>query len=202
MSIDNIKNQIRLILSQTDGIELENISTYNRFAANWDKIIKVFKTPGRNKAYELISASNPELIDGRELSEISDKEMNKLIKRVEIETHIHHWTIEQIQVQTQAVPVKSRHIQSAHIIRILGIYGLDDALETGKYFDNLVENIQGIFRKPEVKNLNESCLTVVPVWGPMEGAIGLQVNELETRDFAGILCHTADCRLCAIEVVY
>ena len=88
--------------------------------------------------------------------------------------------------------------EKAHIFVIRRFMGLRDADATGIIFDDHLEDLTAAFEGHET--LNDTCLTINPDWGPMESAVGLQLDTIEPRVFGNVLCHYAECRLCAIEV--
>jgi hypothetical protein len=87
--------------------------------------------------------------------------------------------------------------EKAHVFVIRRIMGLQDDKATGIVFDDHLEVLGDAFNGNET--LNETCRTINPDWGPMTDAVGLQIELVEIRMFGGILCHYAECRLCAIE---
>jgi hypothetical protein len=91
--------------------------------------------------------------------------------------------------------------EKAHIFVLQGIYSLNDADGSEKVFQNIIENVVEAF--DENQTLNDTCLSINPDWGPMDGAVGVQVDLVENRMFGKtkILCHFADCRLCALETI-
>lgn len=84
----------------------------------------------------------------------------------------------------------------AHVFVFRRIMGLKDGEATGILFDDNLEAIRAAFR--EEKTLNDTCRTIDPDWGPMDGAVGVQGDLIEPRMFGGVLCHYAELRLCAI----
>lgn len=86
--------------------------------------------------------------------------------------------------------------ETAHVFLVRRIMGLKDDQETGILFDDHLEEMRAAFR--DNKTLNGTCRTIDPDWGPMSGAVGLQGDVIETRTFAGVLCHYAELRLCVI----
>ena len=91
--------------------------------------------------------------------------------------------------------------ERAHIIRFAGVYGLDDSAGTEEMFQTQIEAMVDKFNEDDNENLGGVCLTTHPDWGPMDGAVGLQVDKIENRIFGTVLCHYAECRLCAVETV-
>ena len=84
----------------------------------------------------------------------------------------------------------------AHVFVFRRIMGMKDDQATGITFDDHLEDMRRAFRNNQT--LNGTCLTIDPDWGPMAGAIGLQGDVIEPRMFGNVLCHVAECRLCAI----
>lgn len=108
---------------------------------------------------------------------------------------IHGWTISRISTSRQSQSIGAA--ERAHIFRVRGVYGLDDSAGTEKTFQGVVNTLADAFDAD--LTLAGACLTLAPDWGPMQGQVGLQINEVDTRAFGTILCHHADCRLCATE---
>jgi hypothetical protein len=87
--------------------------------------------------------------------------------------------------------------EKAHIFLIRAIMGLRDDQATGILFDDQLTAIEENFE--EHIDLNGSCLTTIPDWGPMSGLAGVQIDLSEERMFGNVLCHYAELRLCALE---
>ncbi len=88
--------------------------------------------------------------------------------------------------------------ETCHIFVFRRVMGLQDDRATGILFDDHLEDFRAAFGGDET--LGGTCRTINPDWGPMEGAVGLQGDIIEPRMFGNVLCHLAECRLCAIEV--
>lgn len=89
-------------------------------------------------------------------------------------------------------------VQKAHIYVITGIYGLSDADNSESTFQGILDSVQSAFEADP--SLGGTCETINPEVGPMSGQYGLQVELIENRLFGSVLCHTAECKLCAIEI--
>jgi hypothetical protein len=76
-----------------------------------------------------------------------------------------------------------------HTFRLRGILGLDDSAATGKAFDDVVETVENAF--DDAITLNGKATSAGP----------LQVDAIEIRMFGSVLCHTAECRLPATEIL-
>lgn len=87
--------------------------------------------------------------------------------------------------------------ERAHIFLFRAIMGFQDDRATGILFDDLLTAIEEEFEGH--KNLNGSCLTTIPDWGPMAGLSGVQIELSEERMLGNVLCHYSEMRLCAIE---
>lgn len=90
--------------------------------------------------------------------------------------------------------------ERAHVFSIDSIYGLADASATEKTFQNLIEAQHAAFTAYEA-TWNLAGMTSHPDWGPMSGAVGLQIDLIDIRLFGDVLCHYAACRLCVVETV-
>jgi hypothetical protein len=109
----------------------------------------------------------------------------------------HAWTISRkTSVQRQ---VTTCQIERCHIFVVRGIYGLNDEAGTEITFQDLIENVSAAFNQDET--LGNTCATTHPDWGPMSGAVGLQIDEVGHRMFGNVLCHYAECRLGVIEIL-
>lgn len=83
-------------------------------------------------------------------------------------------------------------VRRVHTWRIHGFMGLDDADATGKTFEDLIEAIATAFRADPTlggvvlanKDLDDEF-----------GQVGIQVDQVDTVMFAGVLCHRARLRL-------
>lgn len=89
--------------------------------------------------------------------------------------------------------------ERAHIFALRGIRGLKDEDATEKMFQDHIEDIVSAFDADET--LGGACLSINPDWGPMSGATGLQITEVNNRVFGTVLCHFAEGRLCALETI-
>jgi len=87
--------------------------------------------------------------------------------------------------------------ERAHVFVIRLVYGLKDADDSESAFQALVDRVEAAVDADET--LNGSCETTQPDWGPMAGAIGLQIDLIDFRQFGKVLCHYAECRVCACE---
>lgn len=95
-------------------------------------------------------------------------------------------------------------IERAYIYTLRTIYAINDEDESDKTFRLLLESVSDAFL-PEhpangdgVWNLNGTCETIEPDWGPMAGEVGLSWAEPSPRLFGSVLCHYAQGKLCAI----
>lgn len=89
--------------------------------------------------------------------------------------------------------------ERAHVFVISRIMGLKDSASTGIVFDDHLEALGDAF--DDYETLNNTCLTINPDWGPMDGAVGLQIEIIEPRMYGQVLCHYAEGRLCVIEAI-
>jgi hypothetical protein len=87
--------------------------------------------------------------------------------------------------------------EKAHIFIIRRFLAIKDSEETGIVFDNHLEELADAF--DDYETLNDTCRTINPDWGPMEGSVGLQIEISEIRMVGTVLCHYAECKLCVIE---
>jgi len=108
---------------------------------------------------------------------------------------IHAWMISRVSTHRQAQSIGAA--ERAHVFRIRGVYGLDDSAATEKTFQGIANTVAEAFDAD--LTLSGACLTLAPDWGPMANQVGLQINDVDIRAFGNILCHHADCRLCATE---
>jgi hypothetical protein len=85
----------------------------------------------------------------------------------------------------------------AHVFKFIAILGLQDETASGIEFDNWLDAIEREFGNHD--DLNGTCSTCMPDFGPMAGQAGMQIILNEERMFGGVLCHYAEMRLCAME---
>lgn len=83
-------------------------------------------------------------------------------------------------------------------LKIIGIYGLNDSDGSELVFQSLVESICDAFRSDY--NLNGTCETTSPDFGPMAGVSGIQVQTVENRVFGNVLCHYCELGL-GVQVI-
>jgi hypothetical protein len=89
--------------------------------------------------------------------------------------------------------------EKAHVFVVRRFLAVKDSDETGIIFDDHLEVLADAFDGDDNETLNGTCRTINPDWGPMEGAIGLQIEISELRMVGTVLCHYAECKLCVIE---
>jgi hypothetical protein len=87
--------------------------------------------------------------------------------------------------------------EKAHVFVFRRFMAVKDSDETGIIFDDHLEELADAF--DDYETLNDTCRTINPDWGPMEGAVGLQIELSEIRMVGTVLCHYAECKLCVIE---
>jgi hypothetical protein len=92
-------------------------------------------------------------------------------------------------------------IEQAHVILFRGVYGLDDSAATEKTFQAQIDLMVAKFNLADNEDLGGACLTINPDWGPMDGAVGMQVDKIDHRVFGTVLCHYAEARMCCIETL-
>lgn len=89
----------------------------------------------------------------------------------------------------------------AHVFVLRRFTGLQDADATDISFDDVNELIADAFDTEAAEDLNGKCDTIHPDFGPMSGAAGIQLDISEPRMFGNVLCHYAEMRLCAVEII-
>lgn len=87
----------------------------------------------------------------------------------------------------------------AHVMTIRFYYGLRDDDASEHVLQQLLDDAGAAFDAKET--LNDTCDTIHPDWGPMDGAAGLVVDVIEPRMFGNVLCNFAEARLCALETL-
>lgn len=107
----------------------------------------------------------------------------------------HSWTITRRSTESKIISYNKKH--RAHIFSITGLYGLSDSDASEKIFHEIIEAVSDAFDNN--KKLNDSCETTWATWGSMSGIPGLTIERVEQRMFGNVLCHVAECKLCAIE---
>jgi hypothetical protein len=90
-------------------------------------------------------------------------------------------------------------VERAHVFVIRLVYGLQDSGDSEAIFQTLVDAVLDAVDADET--LGGSCETTHPDWGPMSGAVGLQIDTIEYRQFGTVLCHYAEGRICACETI-
>lgn len=89
-------------------------------------------------------------------------------------------------------------LERVHVWQIRCVMGLKDDQATGLVFDALLAGIEEAFDGNN--NLNGTCLTINPEWGPMSGIAGVQIDSIEEIMLAKtVLCHYAELHLCTVE---
>lgn len=88
-------------------------------------------------------------------------------------------------------------VERGNIFVIRMIYSLKDADDSETAFQTLIDLVEAAVDADET--LTGTCETTHPDWGPMAGAIGLQIDTIDFRQFGTVLCHYAECRICACE---
>ena len=84
-----------------------------------------------------------------------------------------------------------------HLIKITGIYGLDDVEETELTFQYLIEDIVDAFDPSDSddRNLSDNCFSIAPVENAPEGQGGIQVDTVGLLNVGGLLCHFCELSL-------
>jgi hypothetical protein len=113
------------------------------------------------------------------------------------EDRIHGWIVTRTRTAQRQTTMGA--VERAHVFLIRGVYGLKDDQATELTFQALVDSIVEKFTPDST--LDGACETTHPDWGPMANAAGLQADTVEHRMFGKVLCHYAECRLCAVERV-
>lgn len=90
-------------------------------------------------------------------------------------------------------------VEKGHVFVIRMVYGLNDASDSESTFQALIDSVEAAIDAD--LTLNNTCETTQPDWGPMAGAIGLQIDIIDFRQFGTVLCHYAECRVCACETI-
>lgn len=108
---------------------------------------------------------------------------------------IRGWTVSREATPTRQIT--GGEVEKAHVFVIRGILGLKDASATETQFQALLDSLQDAFLADD--RLGGACDTLSPDWGPLAGAVGLQISTVETRMFGSVLCHFGELRLCAVE---
>lgn len=112
---------------------------------------------------------------------------------------INGWVITRLQSRQNRMTQGEK--ERAHIYALRKYYGLNDADASELTFNSHIEAVVNAFNSEANESLNDTCLTINPDWGPMSGAVGLQVEIIDMRMFGSVLCHFADCRLGVIETI-
>lgn len=112
---------------------------------------------------------------------------------------INGWTFS--RAQTVQRKESLGEIEKAHILRFRGYCGVRDRDASEIVFQGVIDSLIDRFNEADAENLDGACLTTYPDWGPMDGAVGLQMDMVEPRKFGAVLCHYAEGRLCALETV-
>jgi len=107
------------------------------------------------------------------------------------EDRILGWEISRRSVGEKQAVIKagSQAHEDDHLFIIRGYMAVNDASETEKTFNQLIENIRTAFR--ENKNLNGAC----------ERHGRIQAPIIEFRTFGGVLCHYTELNLTVYERV-
>jgi len=95
--------------------------------------------------------------------------------------------------------VRTGQKDRCHIFVIRMIYGVQDSANSEAAFQAMVDKAIEAFDADET--LGGTCNTINLDWGPMAGAVGLQVDVVEIRKFGTVMCHVMEGRLCAEEYV-
>lgn len=76
---------------------------------------------------------------------------------------------------------------------------LVDADQSEILVTDLIQTVRAAFRANDT--LNGSAFTTTPTAGPMQRAVGLQLDALEVVTLGGVLCHEARLRLGVEELI-
>jgi len=116
-------------------------------------------------------------------------------KTVSGKTHVEAWFIQRAASQEQFHTIGSTGSNLAvDLWKITGLYSLNDDDNTETTFQDLIETIRATFRTDY--NLNGTCRTICPEWGPGAGRFGIQCNVIDERMFCRkVLCHYCELSL-------
>lgn len=90
-------------------------------------------------------------------------------------------------------------VEVAHVFGLRLVYSFSDVNNSEADFQSLVDRLETAVLGDET--IGDSCETTHPDWGPMNGAVGLQIDVIEPRIFGKTLCHVMEGRICALESV-
>ena len=88
-----------------------------------------------------------------------------------------------------AQKISTREEEHTHEFTMRGYMAVKDADATEKLFNAVIEAIGAAFRNNHT--LNDTCIDAGP----------LSVEILDTRMFGGVLCHYAELKLPAVEII-
>lgn len=94
-----------------------------------------------------------------------------------------------------------RRVEKARVFVIRRFMGFQDGSDSEISFDIVNEAIADAFGTDDAETLNGSCDNIDPDFGPMSDVSGLQMEISEPRRFSNVLCHYAEMRLCAVEII-
>lgn len=104
------------------------------------------------------------------------------------EDQLRGWHIRRIRTREIFVDMGRWELQTWWAIR--GFMALNDAAESEKTFDDLVEAVRDAFRADH--NLGGAVFSTID---PNSSEAGIQLVKSEPVLFAGVLCHSAQCQL-------
>lgn len=105
---------------------------------------------------------------------------------------VNAWIISRVSCAEKMLTMPSENLVAIEW-NIYGIYGLNDSLASEIDFQDLIDGIRAKFRIN--RNLNSTCDTIRPEWGPMAGLYGIQSPLIGYARFGGVLCHYTELKL-------
>lgn len=109
---------------------------------------------------------------------------------------IHAWMVSRMSVHRRVATIGGPY-EIAHVFRVRAVYGMNDAAASETIFQGIIDTVAAAFDADP--RLGGTCMTTYAEFGPMQDQPGLQVEGIDIRTFGTVLCHHADCRICAVE---
>jgi hypothetical protein len=111
---------------------------------------------------------------------------------------LHGWVITRSKTP-ETIYSQGGRTTRTHLFIIRGFYSVSDADESELIFQDLVEAICTAFRADDT--LGGTAFSCTPTDDAPAGVAGIQVEAVDYRMFAGVLCHYAELHLYAQELL-
>lgn len=122
-----------------------------------------------------------------------------LFKPAAGDTHFRAWIFKPYSIAE--FTLTSQDVLIVYLFLVRFVMSVKDADATEKTASDLIETMRTAFRQNSNLQLGNTCETIATSQGPLAGRSGLQLDKLDFIKLGGVLCHYAELKLAAQEVI-